>query len=178
MDQRPSTASNRVKPTLVVGLGNPLLGDDSVGWQVAEQVRQAVCAAKYRIEVDCLAVGGLRLMERLVGYDRAILIDAITTGRDSAGSLSCCALEDLPDWTEGHFSSAHDVTLQIALDFGRALGLRLPGKVIVVGVEAEGSFDFAEVLSPSVSAAVPRAVQTVLDLLRWLSVEEQRDDFP
>jgi Ni,Fe-hydrogenase maturation factor len=29
--------------TLVVGLGNPILGDDGVGWRVAEAVRQQNC---------------------------------------------------------------------------------------------------------------------------------------
>jgi Ni,Fe-hydrogenase maturation factor len=56
--------------TLIVGLGNPILGDDGVGWKVLEQIKQ-----RYQekgipepFETDFLAVGGLRLMERLVGY--------------------------------------------------------------------------------------------------------------
>ena len=39
--------------TLILGLGNPLLGDDGVGWRVAEQVRLHV--ANPDVEVDCLA---------------------------------------------------------------------------------------------------------------------------
>ncbi|MER3457723.1 MAG: hypothetical protein C4309_02925 [Chloroflexota bacterium] len=38
--------------TLVIGLGNPLLGDDGVGWHVAEGVRQALIGASRPIEDD------------------------------------------------------------------------------------------------------------------------------
>jgi len=172
MDGTPSTTNIRSGLTLVVGLGNPLLGDDGVGWRVAEQVEHQVEGAKFAVEVDYLAVGGLHLMERLVGYDRAILIDAVTTGREPAGSLSCFALTDLPDVAGGHLSSAHDTTLQTALRLGRALGVKLPDELVVVGVEADNSFDFAEELTPPVAAAVPRAVQMVIDLLSRCFREE------
>ena len=37
------------------------------------------------IEVDCLAVGGLSLMERMLGYRRVILVDSIETGAPPLG---------------------------------------------------------------------------------------------
>jgi len=40
-------------------------------------------------------------------------------------------------------------------------------------VEAERLYDFSEDLTPAVAAAVPRAVQMVLDLLKQFSPEEQ-----
>ena len=48
-------------PILVIGLGNPILGDDGVGWLVAEQVRQALEDGDLHgkaIEIDCLASVG------------------------------------------------------------------------------------------------------------------------
>ncbi|MBI5828855.1 MAG: hypothetical protein HZB20_04795 [Chloroflexi bacterium] len=65
--------------TLILGLGNPILGDDALGLRVAALVRQRLPPGS-AIEVDEEYWGGLRLMERLVGYDKAILIDAICTG--------------------------------------------------------------------------------------------------
>ena len=55
--------------TLVIGLGNPLLSDDSVGLHVIRQLRPLV-ADRPDVEVDEDYRGGLQLMERLVGYDR------------------------------------------------------------------------------------------------------------
>ncbi len=151
--------------TLILGLGNPLLGDDGVGWRVAE-----ACAARLRgaaqIEVDCLATGGLSLMERLVGYDRAILIDAITAADQPPGAVYRLHVEDLPDASAGHTGSAHDTSLQTALQLGRRMGAALPASVIVVAVQAQRVFDFSEELSPAVAAAVPRAVEMVMQILR------------
>ena len=41
--------------TLVVGLGNPILGDDGVGWRVAEEVRARLTDPD--VTVTCLALG-------------------------------------------------------------------------------------------------------------------------
>jgi len=157
--------------TIVIGLGNPILGDDGVGWQAAEGVRAALHSlgpeALRRIgpvEVDSLSLGGLALMERMIGYRRAILIDALVTGA-APGRVFVFPLEELPEHAGGHMNSAHDTTLSQALRVGRAMGARLPEQVLVVGVEARNLFEFVEELSPPVAAAVPAAVQAVLDLL-------------
>ena len=52
--------------TLVIGLGNPILGDDGVGWVVAEGIAR-LTEDRPEIEVDTVALGGLSLMERLTG---------------------------------------------------------------------------------------------------------------
>ncbi len=150
--------------TLILGLGNPLLGDDGVGWRVAEWCAKQIADAS-RVEVDYFSRGGLSLMERLIGYDRAILIDAINTRSKPAGSVAGFRLEELRNPNVGHLASAHDATLQTALAMGRALGARLPSDVVVVAVEAENVYDFTEELSPAVAQAVPRAVELVMSQL-------------
>jgi hydrogenase maturation protease len=162
----------KVEPLLVIGLGNPLLGDDGVGWHVAEQVAHELDESDKPVEVDCLAVGGLGLMERLAGYHSAIIVDAIVTGQQPSGSLSCFSLDDLLDDTAGHLHSTHDTSLHVALRAGAALGIPLPCCLTVVGIEACRVYDFDERLSPAVAACVPLAVKTVLDLLNQFDQEK------
>ena len=150
--------------TIVIGLGNPILGDDGVGWQIARQVQQR-SEFPSDIDVDCLSVGGISLMERLIGYDRAILIDSFNTNKNPVGTLFCFSLDELPNRPLGHIFSAHDTTLQNALEVGKELGAQLPKEITVVAVEAQEVFDFSEQLTPSVAAAVPTAVQAIIDLL-------------
>ena len=56
--------------TLVLGLGNPILSDDGVGIHVVREV----AARSLPNWVTCTeaSVGGLRLLEVLAGYERAI----------------------------------------------------------------------------------------------------------
>lgn len=165
-------APHKSRRALVVGLGNPLLGDDGFGWQVATALQHILDEAsgpdapiKPHVEVDYLSIGGLRLMEFLAGCDTAILVDAITTGQHPVGYLYDCALEHLPHLSAGHMSSAHDTTLQTALHVGRTMGVALPDTIWVVGVEIEPSFTFNEVLTPLIQAAVPHAVELVIKKL-------------
>jgi hydrogenase maturation protease len=147
--------------TLVIGLGNPILGDDGVGWRVAEAVR----ALKPGVEVDCLALGGLSLMERLIGYKRVIIVDALQTREGQVGDVTVLPLQALPDYSAGHTTAAHDTSLQTALRLGRSMGAELPEEIVVVGVEARRVYEFSDELSPAVAAAIPEATQAVLDVI-------------
>lgn len=149
--------------TLVVGLGNPILGDDGVGWVVAEQVRKHL-SPEVPADVDCLSLGGISLMERLIGYERAILVDAFVCD-DEPGEIVLSRLEELPDYSAFHLTSVHDMSLQNAMKLGRQMGARLPDEVAVVGISARHIYDFSEELSPPVLEAVPKATQIVVELL-------------
>ncbi|HZY41324.1 MAG TPA: hydrogenase maturation protease [Anaerolineae bacterium] len=156
--------------TLVVGLGNPILGDDGVGWKVAEEVETQLSTFQLpreasNIEVDCVALGGLSLMERLVGYERAIIIDSIGSGQHALGEVYHFDLDDLYDPSTGHTTAVHDMSLMTAMQLGRSMGAALPKQVTVVAIESPYTYDFTEELTPPVQAAVPVAAQLVIDLL-------------
>jgi hydrogenase maturation protease len=144
--------------TLVLGLGNPILGDDSVGLRVAESV-QGRLPPDTGIEVDTDFWGGLRLMERLIGYDQAIIIDAICSGLHQPGALLTLGVDDVPTQ---HTASAHDVNLPTALRLAATMGLSTPQRIVIIAIEAENVLDFGEQLSPAVAAAIPAAVEAVL----------------
>lgn len=152
--------------TIVVGMGNPILGDDGIGWRVADKVRAELPASDTGpVTIECLSVGGLALMERLVGYSRAILVDAVTIGEGDDGDLQCVPLSALPDLAGGHLNSSHDSSLQAALALGREMGFELPSEIWVVGVRASQVLEFSEQLSGPVAAAVEPATEAVLELL-------------
>ena len=162
---------------LVIGLGNPILGDDGVGWRIAEFVQNHPDLPT-GVEIDFLAVGGISLMERLVGFDRAILIDAIITHQHPIGTVIALNLDDLPDRDIGHLGSPHDATLQDALKMGRRLGASLPSIIELVAVESQNIYDFSEELSPPVAAAIPQAAQRVLALLEAQFVDSESTSRP
>jgi hydrogenase maturation protease len=150
--------------TLVVGLGNPILGDDGIGWQIA-QTLQRVKEVPSDVTIECLAIGGISLMEALIDFDRAILIDSIVTHQGPVGTVTCYKLSDLPNLTSGHMSSAHDTSLVDALQMGRSLGAKLPGEIMIVAVESQKVYEFSEEMTPAVAAAVPQALKIIQDLL-------------
>jgi hydrogenase maturation protease len=153
--------------TLVIGLGNPILGDDGVGWRVVEDIARKT-ANNPDIEVDCVALGGLSLMERLTGFEHVILVDSFCTGEKPIGTVSLFQLTELPDLSSGHTTAVHDTSLRTALSVGRSMSIPLPRDedVLIVAIEAENVYDFSETLSSPVEAAVPQAVVAVLQLIQ------------
>jgi hydrogenase maturation protease len=149
--------------TIIIGLGNPILGDDGVGWKVAEEVKKQL-PPDSPVEVQCLSLGGLGLMEHLIGYGRAILVDAFAS-EDQPGSIMILKLADLPNYSAFHTTSAHDTSLQSAVELGRSMGASLPEEVEIVGIVTNRIHDFSEELSPPVAEAVPFAARIILDLL-------------
>ncbi|RJP55971.1 MAG: hydrogenase maturation protease [Anaerolineaceae bacterium] len=149
--------------TIVIGLGNPILGDDGVGWKVAGEVRDQLPPDSHA-DVECLSLGGISLMEHLIGYEHAILIDAFALD-EPTGSILILKLDDLPNYSAFHTTSTHDTSLQKAIEMGRSLGAQLPGDVTVVGIATKRVYDFSEELSPPVADAVPLAAKFVLDML-------------
>jgi hydrogenase maturation protease len=152
--------------TLVLGLGNPILTDDGVGVRVAEAVH-ANLPGKTDIDVTEVSVGGLTLMEAMIGYGRVILIDAIQKNGDKPGTIHRMTLEDLHAISPTqHSGSPHDTNLITALEIGKQMGVRLPQDIVIYAISVENVLDFGVELTPAVAAAVPQVVAGILKEIR------------
>lgn len=153
------TVANKI---LVLGLGNPLVTDDSIGLRVVEALKPRL-AGREGIEVSEDYWGGLRLMERMIGFQAAVVVDAIQTGA-APGTIHLLTPDGLATQRS---ASAHDVNLATALQFGRQAGAALPENrhIQLVGIEVVDILTFGEHCTPEVQAAVPRAAEKVLEIL-------------
>lgn len=145
--------------TLVLGLGNPLLRDDSVGLRVVQQLR-ADLIDHPEVEISEDYWGGLRLMERMVGYDRVIVVDAMRSG-GPAGAVFRLTPGSVATQRS---ASTHDVNLSTALRLGRMAGTQLPPdeRIVLVGIEADDVETFGEELTPDVQRAIPEAIRLII----------------
>ncbi len=157
-----AAAGERIPRTLVLGLGNPLLSDDRAGLCVVERLGPSL-TGRPGLEFAEDYRGGLRLMERLIGYDRAVIIDAQCSGAPP-GTVVTLSM-DAPSTRHG--ASAHDVDLWTALELGRQAGAELPSpdNIRIIAIEAADVDTFAEECTPSVAEGIARAVEVVLSLL-------------
>jgi len=71
--------------TLILGLGNPILSDDSIGLRVAKELETRL--NRPDVTVMEASVAGLDFLELLVGYDQAIIVDAIQTQGGKIGQV-------------------------------------------------------------------------------------------
>lgn len=148
--------------TIIIGVGNPVLTDDSVGLKIAEQLTERLKGQSLVTTAEVHS-GGMKLMETMVGYDRAIVIDAVVSGC-RAGTIVTLGAADLPKTRNAH--STHDASLAVALELGRLAGLHVPREIRIWAVEAGDVVTVSEGLTPAVKRAVPRVVKRVMKDLR------------
>jgi hydrogenase maturation protease len=152
--------------TLVLGLGNPILTDDGVGVRVAQEVR-AHLPEDSQVEVSEVSVGGLTLMENMIGYEKVILIDAFQGEGRQPGEFQRMDFSTLQELSPTqHSASPHDASLVTAVEAGRCLGYPLPAEITIFAVQVENILDFSEEPTPAVAAAIPAVTAAVLGEIR------------
>ena len=149
--------------TVVIGLGNPILGDDAVGLRVAQALREEL-AGIAGVVIKELHAGGMRVMDAIAGYERAVIVDAMCTGARRPGSIRRLEVEQLG--AARNLASTHDTNLPTALALGTLLGLQMPREVAIFGIEALEVETFGEALSADVRRAVPEAARLIARELR------------
>ena len=148
--------------TVVIGLGNPVLTDDSAGLKVARALAPLLEGLP-GIQVRELYSGGIRLMEAMAGFGRAVIIDAILTEGGRPGTVYSPEVNELFATRNTH--STHDANLAVALELGRTAGLRLPSEIRIWAIEARDVTSFSEELTGEVERAVPLVVESVMRFL-------------
>ena len=103
--------------------------------------------------------GGINLMEYMAGFQRAIVIDAIVTGRHKAGTVFKFIYPDIP-YTKNTVST-HDMDLPAALELGKHLGISLPSEIIIFAVEAKDTVNFGEELTEEVESALESVISEI-----------------
>jgi len=152
---------DRKTKTLILGMGNSLLSDDGVGLYVAAELRNKLNEPEMTIMET--GVAGLSLLDLLVGYARAIIIDAIQTVGGKAGQVYRLGPESFD--TTRRTATSHDVDFTTALEFGKKSGLALPQEIVIFAVEASDVSTFSEECTPEVSKAIPVCAKLVIQEL-------------
>jgi hydrogenase maturation protease len=148
--------------TLVLGLGNDLAGDDAVGVLVARALRDELDGTADVVESSA---SGMALIEVLAGYDRAVIVDSIRTGRNPPGTITEMTLEDLGPVVA---PSLHHAGLPELAAVARRIGLQFPHHTWVVAIEVVDPYTLGAELSEPVAAGVSQLVERVRErIARW-----------
>lgn len=147
--------------TLILGLDNPIIGDDAVGLHVATEVSRLV-DDQPDIEVQECCCTGVTLLDSVTVYD-TLVVDAARSGHPR-GIVLRLDPQDLPK--QPTVTDMHGMGLTGVPELGHRVGLDMPSKVRVVATAVDGDFEASESLSAEVEKAVPEAAEQVLEELR------------
>jgi len=110
-----SSTNTELKKTLVMGLGNVLMGDEGIGVYVVRAVEQRLAGGPAAGNVECLdgGTGGFTLLEPLQTAGRVILIDAAADGNPE-GTVTRTTPRFSKDYPPT--LTAHDIGVKDLLD--------------------------------------------------------------
>ena len=153
-----------MKPDLVIGLGNPLMGDDGAGAAAAEVLANDRRLAR-QVDVISADTDVLSCANQMERRRRVLLIDAVEG--DVPGSIS--VLRESPP-LEGR-QHAHHLSAPAMLALLRQVTPTLHDTEFIWILVTVNSARVGMQLSPEVAAAIPQVVERVRQELRHPSRE-------
>lgn len=148
---------------IVLGVGNQILGDDGVGVHIANELKKHI--KNPNIEIDEAITGGMNLLDLILGYDKAIIIDAVKSEGVRDGLVKRIPIEN---FNTMHSCNPHDVSLIEAIEMAKKMGEKqIPKEIIIIGVMMKSiPCEFGEKLSKNIAEAIPEAVEMTLNEIK------------
>jgi hydrogenase maturation protease len=143
------------KKCVVVGIGNPYLQDDRAGVVVVEMLEQDNPAC----QTEVVYTVGFEVMDKIRGYERAIIVDACMLGNEP-GSILEVTVDDI--FSTHALVNSHAITLGTTLKTGYiCFPEEMPTDIRIMLIEVKEIKEFTQQMSPEVEAAVGRVVELI-----------------
>jgi len=138
--------------TIVLGIGNPVLTDDSIGIKVAEQLSGL-------FDIRVLTTTGLDVIDAILGYERAYIVDGVSLGVEPGTIMELSPEELMADL---EFTGTHNLHLGAALHLGyRLFRPEMPREIKILAVEVKDAVNFGRHCTPAVEAAITRVADRI-----------------
>ena len=154
-----------MKPILIGGIGNVLLGDDGVGPYVVRLLESRYDFGD-DVEVVDLGTPALDLLHRISGRQAVILVDCVASADEPAGAVVLYRKEDILRIAPTPRLDPHSPALSESLLTAEMFGTS-PNNVLLVGIVAQ-SLEPGCQLSPAVRNAVEPAIEAIILELKFL----------
>ena len=156
---RADVAPNKPGKTALVGVGNPTHGDDGIGPVVARHVFELL---RGQADIDLLEheASGFSLAERLVGYQRAVIVDALIDAQAEVGTVTQVEIQEPSGYS---FLTFHTAGFHDILTLARMAALEVPRAIVMYGIAIREPESFSENLSADLAARLPQIVKAVAE---------------
>lgn len=154
---------NKKAEILILGLGNPILSDDSVGLRVVDKLKK-ILTPKNNVDFCKVATSGIELLDIISGYKHLILIDVIKTGKEKIGTLNKHKISDFNNSI--HLSSPHQMNFPSVIEFANKTGIPVPEIIDIFTIEVKDIYAFSLECSELMKKKIPVIADKILKELR------------
>jgi hydrogenase maturation protease len=158
--------SQNIGGAIVVGIGNPLLSDDTVGLKVVNSLEKEYQDEFPTVTFVQLNNVGLELLDDLDGRAHALFVDCIRTGTAKPGHCHEFGMADLRETIQSRLVDSHGMNLATIIALGERMGYSMPREILILGVEGKFMHDFSEEPTAEVCAGIAECVKHACRILR------------
>lgn len=138
-----------------MGLGNPIMSDDGTGLVVSRALHRRL--PDFDLELSCS--NGFDVVDRILGYQTAIIIDSMVTGAHAPGAVVRLGLDG--PRTTLRSADSHNLAFPEAVRMAAALGAPVPGTILVYGIEVVDPHSVGSEISPAILARVEEIAREI-----------------
>ena len=144
--------------TLILGLGNVLLGDEGVGIHAVRELEKRALPS----HVDVIDGGtlGLGLLDLMKGYEWVVIVDAVDAG-DEPGTILRFTPQEVASKDQALPLSLHQTEILKVLELASYLGQTLP-PIVIYGIQPQ-FMAWSTELSPTLQAKLSALIDAVLE---------------
>ncbi|MFH2035228.1 MAG: hydrogenase maturation protease [Candidatus Zixiibacteriota bacterium] len=140
-------------------MGNELFGDDAVGLLAVRKTAELVPDRADFVETG---LHGVALLDLLIGYEKAIIVDAVKTGRHPPGTIVEIEPDKLVpvDNPSPHFTGVPEL-----IRLAGELKVDFPNEIRIIGMEVANTGDMGKDLTGAVATAIDQLTKRVISYL-------------
>jgi hydrogenase maturation protease len=122
----------KLKPILIVCLGNPLMRDEGIGVHLASKL--STCLTDYPdVELSELGTGGFAVLHTIAGRKKVVFVDCAIMGQ-TPGTICRFTPDEVHSLKVGMRYSLHEGDLLNTLELSRKMG-ECPENIVIFGIE-------------------------------------------
>jgi len=154
---------------IVIGVGNPIMGDDAIGILTLEELRKI----SNRTDTTFMTaqLSGIPLAEMLIGYDKAIIIDSIIKTECRYGEL--CHLKS-PKNSNQYSESMHTIGFHDAIHVLERHSARMPDAINIYAINIKFEQVVSDKISEELAGNIPDYALEIANIEGLIEVKKVR----
>jgi hydrogenase maturation protease len=151
---------------LVLGIGNPILGDDGIGPRIVEDLKPEFRDVDFLSSYICC----IELLEQIQKYNHLLIVDATISTEKDPGAIAQYTIDNYQDTL--HLDNYHDVSLKELILLGQKLGYIMPEKIDILVVNVCEDKVFSTDFSPEVKEKYPQILSYIGQFIQEIKTKE------
>ncbi len=145
--------------TLLIGIGNPNMGDDAIGLLVANEIKKQ----ELNIDTEVLYYISFEILDKIIGYDKVIIVDAADIGLQ-LGDIDLLTYSDIKG--SEYLHNSHGLNLYQVIKVGyEVFNSNMPKNIYLLLIQTGKINSFKRGINRKLKENVPHIIERIKSVI-------------